>query len=123
MKKYELILNDSIEIANCKLFRVRALINFGDVKVGDLGGYIQSEKNLSHDGNAWVADAGKVWGEAEVFGDAKVWGEGQVCGNAKASGTSWVAGTAKVTDNAEISGNASVWGEVEISGNAKVSGM
>ena len=71
MKKYELILKDSIKLANSTLFRVRALIDFADVKAGDLGGYIQREKNLSHDGNAWVADNAKVWGEAEVFGDAK----------------------------------------------------
>ena len=120
MKKYELILKDSIKLANSTLFRVRALIDFADVKAGDLGGYIQREKNLSHDGNAWVADNAKVWGEAEVSGDAKVWGEGEVCGKAKVSGTSWVAGTAKVTDNAEISGNVVVWGNAEISGHAKV---
>lgn len=120
MKKYELILNDSIELSNNKLFRVRALISFDEVKAGDLGGYIQSEKNLSHDGNAWVADNAKVSGNAEVSGNAVVWGEAEVSGNAKVSGNSWVAGTVKVSGNAEISGKALVWGKVEISGNAKV---
>ena len=31
-----------------------------------MGGWIQEEKNLSHDGNAWV------YGNAEVCGDARV---------------------------------------------------
>ena len=134
MKKYELILNDSIELANCKLFRVRALINFADVKVGDLGGYIQREENLSHHGNAWVADNAKVWGEAEVSENAKVWGEAEVTykakvfgeaevsENAKVYGSAQVAGSSKVSGHALVSGNVLVWGEVEVSGTAEVSG-
>ena len=52
MKKYELT-NETITIDNGKaLYRIRALDNieaFG-VKVGDLGGYIEKEENLSHYG-------------------------------------------------------------------------
>ena len=36
------------------LRRVIALRSFGNVISGDVGGYIESEKNLSHEGNAWV---------------------------------------------------------------------
>ena len=59
-KKYELVLDDTIELFGRKLFRIRAKISFGVVKEGELGGYIESEKNLSHSGNAWVS------GDAEV---------------------------------------------------------
>ncbi|HEM4704294.1 TPA: polymer-forming cytoskeletal protein, partial [Streptococcus suis] len=51
-KKYELVLDDTIGFWGWKLFRIRALISFGSVEVGDLGGYIEKEDNLSHDGNA-----------------------------------------------------------------------
>ena len=44
MKKYELLLDVSKDIFGIKLFRIKALINFDFVKVGDLGGYIESEK-------------------------------------------------------------------------------
>ena len=37
-----------------KLFRIRALANFRDVESGDLGGYVEKEENLSHDGDAQV---------------------------------------------------------------------
>ncbi|HGK7341284.1 TPA: hypothetical protein ACJ51Q_000025 [Streptococcus suis] len=90
-KKYELVLDDTISFWGWKLFRIRALISFGSVEVGDLGGYIEKEENLSHDGNAWVSgDAevsgnAKVSGDAEVWGDAKVWGDAEVSGNAKVS--------------------------------------
>lgn len=51
MKKFELT-NEFITFFGKKLFRIKALIEFGDVRIGDLGGYIEKEDNLSHNGNA-----------------------------------------------------------------------
>lgn len=59
MKKYELT-NECITFTGRKLYRIKALVDFGDVKAGELGGYIEKEDNLSHDGNAWVSDNAKV---------------------------------------------------------------
>ena len=67
MKKYELTA-EFIEKWGKKLFRIKALISFGSVEAGELGGYIEKEDNLAHDGNAWV------YGNAEVYGDARVSG-------------------------------------------------
>ena len=64
VKKYEIILDKSIEVLGFKLFRIRALIDFDIVEAGDLGGYIHSERNLSHDGTAWIGDNAKVSGNA-----------------------------------------------------------
>ena len=50
------------------LHRIKAVVEFGLVKVGDLGGWIEKEENLSHEENAWV------YGDAEVCGNAKVYG-------------------------------------------------
>ena len=50
-KKYELIPSD-IE----GLFRIKALKDFNDVKKGDIGGYIQSENNLSQLDDCWIYD-------------------------------------------------------------------
>lgn len=60
IKKFELDLSSKITVFGIELFRVKALISFGDVKEGELGGYIAKEGNLSHSGNAWV------YGNAEV---------------------------------------------------------
>lgn len=49
-----------------KVYRIRALRAFADVKIGDLGGFVETKQNLSNMGNA------KVYGNAEVCGDAKV---------------------------------------------------
>ena len=78
------------------LHRIKAVAEFGIVKAGDLGGWLEKEENLSHKGKAWV------WGNAEVCGDAKVWGNAEVCGDAKVCGDAEVWGNAKVCGDAEV---------------------
>src|SRR5690606_4584948 len=92
MKKFELVTDQYIEVLGRKLFRIRALVSFGNVKAGDIGGYVETESNVSQAGNA------------EVFGDA------------------WVSGNARVFGNAEVSGDAWVFGDAEVSGDAWVFG-
>lgn len=46
IKKFELDLSSKITAWGMELFRIRALISFGDVKKGDLGGYVEKEDNL-----------------------------------------------------------------------------
>ena len=113
-KKYELVLDDTIEFLGRKLFRIRAKISFGIFKKGKLGGYIESENNLSHFGNAWVSDNALVCDDAFVCGNAFVYG------NAKVSGNAWVSDNARVSDNALVCGNAFVYGNALVYGNAKV---
>jgi len=38
------------------IYRIEALKDFGDVKKGDLGGWIEKEFFLSEKGNCWVYD-------------------------------------------------------------------
>ena len=66
------------------LHRIKAVVEFGLVKVGDLGGWIEKEENLSHEENAWVCDNAWVCGNAKVYDNALVYGNAKVCGNAKA---------------------------------------
>lgn len=75
-KKYKLT-DETINLCGKKLFRIKALKDFEDVKKGDKGGFIEDEHNLSHDGNSWVD------GNAMVYGDARVYGDAWVCGNIK----------------------------------------
>ena len=75
MKKFEFTGETktiSLFFRTATLHRIRAVAEFGLVKIGDLGGWIEKEENLSHEGKAWV------WGNAEVCGDAKVWGNAKV---------------------------------------------
>ena len=77
-KKYELLLEDKIEYKRKTLYRIRALRDFSNVKAGDIGGYIESEKNLSHNGNCWIYDNAWVFGDAKVYDNARVYGSAKV---------------------------------------------
>lgn len=68
-KKFELT-TDTKMFLDRKLFRIKSLISFGNVKEGDLGGYVEKESNLSHNGDAWVYGDARVCGDACVYGDA-----------------------------------------------------
>lgn len=65
MKKYEFT-GETKVMAGVTLKRIRALISFGFVAKGEIGGFIEDEKNLSHGGNAWVTDNARVTGNARV---------------------------------------------------------
>lgn len=65
--KYELTEN-SIKVGYMTLYQIRALKDFGDVKAGDLGGYIEQESNLSQDGDCWIKDGTGVAGQT-ISGD------------------------------------------------------
>ena len=85
-KKFELLLDDTINIFGIKLFRIKALISFGNVEEGEIGGYVEKEDNLSSSGNAWVYGNALVSGNARVSGDARVYGNARVSGDAEVYG-------------------------------------
>ena len=106
-KKFELIKEDSIEVEGRTLYRIRALKDFGDqekgvyqVEKGTLGGYIQKEGNLSHEGYCWVFDDAKVFDSAVVKDNAFVTDESMVFGN------SMVVGSGLITDKSKVYGFA-----------------
>lgn len=59
-KKYELTNEKMILEDGTEVFRIRALREFVNsataevIESGTLGGYVQSEENLSHNGGCWV---------------------------------------------------------------------
>ena len=77
MKKYEMI-DDTISVNGHTLHRIRALIDFYNVKAGEVGGYIENEENLSQYGDAWVDCDARVCGAARVSGNARVCGYAMV---------------------------------------------
>lgn len=126
-KKYELT-DETVKGYGHTLHRIRALRDFGDVKKGDLGGFLEGEYNLSHEGNCWVYDDAivleeariydnaKVYGDAWVYDNAKVYGDAEVKDNARVYGKAEVYGDAKVHERALVTGNALVYGNAEITG-------
>lgn len=126
-KKYELT-DESIKRSGVTLYRIRALRDFGNVKKGALGGFVQSEANLSHDGDSWVYCDAKVFDRARVIENGKVFYKAEVKGKAIVSKNSrvdhkaHVCGKAILTDFARVDGEARVCGQAIIKDYATVRG-
>ena len=139
-KKYEL--TDIYKTApnGETLYRIRALETFTneatniEIRAGQLGGFVQSESNLSQDGTCWVNTNAQVYGNARINSNAFITGNTQVYGNSCIYGKAFVSGNAKIYDdtcidgncyireNAVISENAHIGGYASISGNARIYG-
>lgn len=89
MKKYKFT-KKTKNYKGVLLHRIKAMRDFGDVKAGDLGGWIEKKANLSQEGDSWVYEKAKVYGNAEISGNAEI------------------RGKARVYDDAEILNNARV---------------
>lgn len=102
--------------------RIRAIRDFSDVKTGELGGWIEHESNLSHDGGAWVYDESKIYGSAVVRDDAAIFDSAKVYGNAIVCDRAFVADFSNVFDNATVGGSAMIFGNSRIHEMARVIG-
>jgi carbonic anhydrase/acetyltransferase-like protein (isoleucine patch superfamily) len=95
---------------------------------GTLGGWLESEANLSQECEALVLDEAMVYGDASVSGAALVRGEAVVCLGARVYGSAVVSEWAQVVDqarvygDAQVSGNASVYDEAQVFDYASVFG-
>ena len=108
MKKYELIKESKTMFAEREIYRIRALKDFGNVKAGDIGGWVCSYNNLSQEGDCWIYD------NAKCLDDARVYDNAVMCGNAV------MFGNAKMFDNAEMSDSSIICDNAEMCGNSKM---
>ena len=112
-KKYKLT-DETIEVEGKALYRIEALKDFCEIKKGDKGGFIESEDNLSHKGNAWVYDDACVYDNALVTDDALVYDNARVYNDARLYDNSLVY------ENACVYGTACVYDDARVCGTARV---
>ena len=120
-KKYKLT-DETISLNGATLYRIEALKDFGEIKKGDKGGFIESENNLAHEGDAWVSDNAHVYGDACVFDNACVYNNASVSGYALVYSNAQVYDNARICGNARVCGNAYVYGYTYVYGNSLVYG-
>ncbi|KEC57021.1 hypothetical protein [Bartonella rochalimae] len=96
-KKYEITDETTWIYGNKLTYRIRALRDFGNVKVGELGGFIEKESNLSHDGDCWIHDNAAVYDDAVVYDNANIYAGAKIFGHAR------IFGDAEITGNTKIS--------------------
>lgn len=125
-KKFELLLNNKIDYKGKTLYRIKALRDFGYVLEGDIGGYVESEENLSDDGRCWVYNDAKVYDNARIYGNAQIYDDAEIYDDAKVFDDAFVFENAKVFDDAivfdisKIHGDARVYGYAEIYDNTVI---
>lgn len=69
------------------LHQIQATDDFDDVdgeeiRDGDLGGWIESEANLSQNGRCWIYSDSCAFNNARLENDACLWGHSLIFGNA-----------------------------------------
>ena len=100
------------------LHRIQALKTINEwVEAGELGGFVQSEQNLSQEGACWIYDDAICCGEAVVKQDAElhdgaavagfsiITGDACMYGRAWAKGNCWIQ-SGEVKDDAVVAGEA-----------------
>lgn len=107
-KKYELVLDDTIKLNGDILYRIRALKNLPGVNIGDLGGFIQSEDNLSHEDDCWVFDNAKVCNNARICHDAIIRDYAYIRDDVWVGGLAFVGGHARLFDRVRVFYNANI---------------
>lgn len=131
-KKYEILKDHATTMNGSTIYRIKALKDFGDVKAGDIGGFVEKEENLSHEGPCWIYGDAMVYHNAKVkdnaivrdyvhvFNNARVMENAIVEGHARVSDDSTVFGNARVKDNANVFGRGIIHGFAIVQDNATV---
>ena len=124
-KKYKLIEGSRFWQYGRPLYRIQALRDFSDVKKGDLGGFVESEANLSQMGDCWIYDMAQAVEKSRVEDDAclrdcaKMYGSSILKDKAQLQGCARMIQYACLEDNAvaidaDILGFATITGDVVI---------
>lgn len=119
MKKYELtdktlvIDTPTIEggISRTILHRIRALKDFSSIKNGDLGGWVETEDNLSQEDNCWISDNARISDDAVIFGNARVSNDVVIRDKAMISGYTRLSGNLIVFGDTQLTGSVWIYGK------------
>lgn len=137
-KKYE-ITKETMKIIDDNggektIHRIIALKDFGNVRKGEFGGFVENESNLSQEGDCWifhnaiccgnaiVYENAILCGNAYVYGNAMVHENATICGSAKVYGNTIIRGNTIIGDNSRIYGNAVIYGNSKILGRSRIFG-
>lgn len=112
------------------LHRIRALRDIDRFFIfeKDEGGWIESEANLSQNGDCWVGGDACVFGDAVVKDNAFVGeyavvkGNAVVCGDSEVTDYAKVGGEAVVSEDASVTCDARVYAHVTLAGKVNVAG-
>ncbi len=123
MKKYKILTDQSKKLhTGTTVYRIQALIDFSNVKQGDIGGWVQDYKNLHQLGGSWIYDDACVLDNARISGYAWVLGNSIISDNAIVTDRAIVKKHAIVKDFSQILDNSIVTDRATILGHSKTMG-
>lgn len=120
INKYKIRTDISKRIGPFTVYRIEALREFGSVKKGELGGWIEKEANLSQRGTCWVYNDAAVFNDAMVTDKAMIGGQANVYGYAHVLDNAIVTGHSRVYDNALLENDIIITGYATICGNVRI---
>ena len=112
-KKYKLT-DETMNLLGRTLYRIEALKDFGDVKKGEYGGFVESEDNLSQNGNCWIYNNAMVYDDAVIDDNVCVFDNAHVYDNAMIYENAKVYGNVQVSDDAVVCGKVHLCGDVDV---------
>lgn len=121
-KKYKLT-RETTTLSNGKvLHRIVALRSFNGIHAGDLGGFVESEDNLSHIGNCWIFNDAMAYDNSRVGQDARLYGKAKIYESAMITGYATLYDYARAFGNSIVRGRSRLSSAAKIYGNAYISG-
>lgn len=105
MKKKYILTEETIEIDEHILHRIKAIRSTCFSLEGELGGFVESERNLSQIGECWIT------GNAAVYENARVEDDARVSGFAKAYGHAIIKDKSFLTDQGIARGKTFMHGK------------
>lgn len=104
--------------------RIRATRDIPErhVVAGQLGGWIESEHNLTQGNNSWVAEDGMVFDNAVCMVNALVSGNAMLYEDAVHRGTSLLTDNAQQYGYSQTGGTSALGGNMTVAGGATVTG-
>lgn len=134
-KKFELVEDGDMVVRNSdgeaiKLYRIKALKTFScpiklsgqldvianfTVEKGTLGGWVENEDNLSHEGGCWIFENARVYDDARIEDNAQIHHSAIVDDGAVVKDYASVVDRARVTRGALVGGCTKVANEAEVS--------
>ena len=118
-RKFELT-DITMKFKGRTLYRIRALKDFRDVEAGDLGGWIQSENNLSQKGDCWVYDEAKCMDYAKIYDNSTMHNNSVMCDfseihdNSVMHDYSKIYDRSRMYDHSEMHDNSVLYGYGEL---------
>ena len=118
-QKYQFT-NKQRQHGNITVWQIQATEAFGRIHKAQLGGWVESEQNLSHIGNCWIDTGCTVTGSAYIRDNAQIMGAAEVSENALVMDNALVDQNAQIAGNACIAGSSIVKGYAVIKGRARI---